>query len=104
MNRETAEQVRDGIVAFFVKEYGVTPDFFMADHTHEEIAEGAWSLCWEGWRDEYGNEWTTVTCNAYMSGKLSWEPDKILLEPIMGCILGIYDLEGYWEAQEGLEH
>lgn len=102
MNRETAEQIQKALTEYFERVHEVTPDFFLADHNHEGLSEGAWSLCWEGWESEYGNQWVFVVSNAHTCNLIKGLPDKILFEPINGCILAVYNLEGYWEAQEGL--
>lgn len=107
MNRETAEGIVKSLTEYFERVHKVTPDFYLADHNHEQLLEGSWSICWEGWTNEYGNEWAYVACNARMGSETGRKaihglPDKILFEPIKGCILGLHDLEGYWEAQEGL--
>ena len=93
MNREKAEQVKAGLTKYFEDVYGTTPDFFMADHNHEEIREGAWSIAWEGWSDMYGYEWTYC-----LPGREDYAscgmPEGVLLEPIYSWCLGVYD----WEA------
>lgn len=63
--------------------------FFIADHEHEGLTEGAWSIACEG---HLPVEWTV---------QFSWEESvrKALAafgmwaEPINGCILAIYPVE-----------
>lgn len=51
----------------------------LMDYTHEEISPGSWSICFEGGGPE---DW------AY---HFRTEVPGVFVEPIMGCILGVYD-------------
>lgn len=92
MKRETAEQVVTALTQYFEFAYQVTPDFFLADHNHEEIREGAWSIAWEGWSDENGYAWTYCLPERedYKSAGI---PDDVFLEPLFSWCLGVYDMD-----------
>ncbi len=90
MNHSKATQVKLGLKKYFWENYGVVPDFFMADHNHEEIREGSWSIAWEGWEDEYGSPWAYCIPER-AKYDIYGIPDDVFLEPIIGCILGVHD-------------
>lgn len=87
MIRGKAELVVQELTKHFEKKFGVTPDFFLADHNHEELSEGSWSVAYEGWAgdDPWPYEvtlWGTPE-NLRIAG--------VFLEPINSWCLGIFD-------------
>ncbi|WLW38617.1 hypothetical protein [Streptomyces phage Verabelle] len=80
MNRETAELVKAKIEELYPLDAGY---FFLADHNHEGLSEGAWSLALEG-----AGEWVFE-----VSEKAGREPEwlpGVFLEPVTSWCLGIY--------------
>lgn len=77
------------IIAGWFNEQGTwTPPeaWGLFDHTHEGLSEGAWSLASEGYLDP---EWAII---AAQSEELCARVGKdVMLEPIYGCVLGIYE-------------
>lgn len=88
MNRKRAEFIRDTIVGWFAEQGEIVPhsEWGLFDHHHEELSEGAWSLACEGYLDP---EWAIqAAASAELCARVGRD---IFLEPIAGCILGIYD-------------
>ncbi|QMP84614.1 hypothetical protein KGG93_gp72 [Streptomyces phage Endor2] len=80
MKREQAEQVLAKIEELYPLDKGY---FFLADHNHEGLSEGAWSLALEG-----AGEWVFE-----VSEKAGREPEwlpGVFLEPVTSWCLGIY--------------
>ena len=79
MDRKTAEKVLEEVKAQFdIRENEEQPLLF--DHNHEELREGSWSICWEGYRDYWTYDFVS-------------EVPGVFCEPILGCILAIYDAD-----------
>ncbi len=81
ITRPQAEAVRKFVAAHFGLEES---DFFLADHTHEGLSPGAWSLAMEGWDD-----WS-LRISALQWQEGSGVPQDVFLEPIASWCLGIY--------------
>lgn len=69
-------------------------ELFVADHTHEELSEGAFSIAYEG-----AYEWPYLFMRDVNDGKVSVPPGW-LLEPGTGWFLAVYpavqaSLEGH---------
>ena len=92
MDKTTATKIWVIIAGWFYEQGTWTPPeaWGLYDHTHEQLSEGAWSLASEGYLDP---EWAII---AAQSEELRNRIGRnILLEPIYGCVLGIYDTEIY---------
>lgn len=90
MNKAKAQQVFAAIREYH-KSTGddITEDgWLLADHHHEGLSEGSWSLACEGYL-EY--DWPWLFTEELFKGNVSGLPDGIFLEPINGCTLGIHD-------------
>lgn len=87
MNRAKAEIVLEALKKFFSEKYGENPDFFMADHTHEELTPGSWSIAYEGWWSE--TPWTLLVTEPDALKMLDVE--GVFLEALNSWCLGLYD-------------
>jgi hypothetical protein len=80
LSRKQAEHVKAEIEKLYPLDAGY---FFLADHDHEGLSEGAWSLALEG-----HPEWVfEVTEKA--GSEPEWLPG-VFLEPVTSWCLGIY--------------
>jgi hypothetical protein len=86
MERAKAELVVDALTKHFQEKFHETPDFFLADHNHEELSEGSWSIAWEGWSGQ--NPWTYEVT---LYGPVSNVPEDVFLEPINSWCLGVFE-------------
>lgn len=86
MNRAKAELVVEALTNHFKTKFNETPEFFLADHNHEELTPGAWSIAYEGWWGE--NPWTYEVT---MYGPIEGLPEGVFLEPVASWCLGVYD-------------
>lgn len=58
-------------------------DVFVADHTHEEVSEGSWTIALEG-----AYEWPHYLTEAYYKGEFT-APEGWTFEPYTGwCMIG----------------
>lgn len=91
MNREQAEKVVAAIVAHY-RALGVevaAEDLFLADHHHEGLKPGNWSIACEG---VLPYEWTIgVADSRKIQSDLVFAGLDVLLEPFNNCILYVYD-------------
>lgn len=86
MNREKAELTVKVLEAHFIEDFGIAPDFYLSDHTYDNLPEGSWTVSHEGWRGE--NPWPyEVTLQSSATGL----PEGVFLEPINHYSLGIFD-------------
>jgi hypothetical protein len=86
MNREKAELVVKALEIHFRDNFHANPDFYLSDHTYDNLPEGSWTVSHEGWRGD--NPWSyEVTLQSPADGL----PDGVLLEPINHYSLGIFD-------------
>jgi hypothetical protein len=88
MNKQRAEYAFNIIVGWFAEQGEIVPhsEWGLFDHHHEELSEGAWSLACEGYLDP---EWAiTAAASEELRNRLG---THVFIEPILGCILGIYD-------------
>lgn len=92
MHKKTATKIWVIIAGWFYEQGTWTPPeaWGLYDHTHEDLSEGAWSLACEGYLDP---EWAVIAAGSEELRKRLGR--NILLEPIYGCVLGIYDTEIY---------
>ncbi len=58
-------------------------DFFVADHTHEELSAGAWSIAYEGWTGD--TPWPV-----YAAEILRETHPEVFAEPLSSWGLAIY--------------
>lgn len=92
MNRKKAEAVF-AVIREYHKEQGddITEDgWFLADHHHEELSEGSWSLACEGYL-EY--DWPWRFTEAVFNKEVPGLPEGVHFEAVNGCVLAIYDAE-----------
>lgn len=61
-------------------------DLFIADHTHEELPAGSWSIAFEGWTGEI--EWPQMAVEKLQGKFPGW-----FLEPLTSWCLGIYKVK-----------
>jgi hypothetical protein len=80
VTREQAEQVKAKIEELYPLDKGY---FFLADHNHEGLSEGAWSLALEG-----HPEWVFEVTEK-QHAEPEWLPG-VFLEPVTSWCLGIY--------------
>lgn len=88
MDAERAKKITVIIAGWFAEHGEWTPPeaWGLYDHTHEQLSEGSWSLASEGYLDP---EWAIIAAQSEeLCGRVGRD---ILLEPILGCILGIYE-------------
>lgn len=62
-------------------------DFFIADHTHEELPRGSASIAWEGSQIDMG--WAPDFVERPEAREIERKLG-VFLEPINNCILGVY--------------
>lgn len=86
MERAKAELVVDALTKHFQEKFHETPEFFLADHNHEELSEGSWSIAWEGWMGQ--NPWTYEVT---LYGPVPNVPKDVFLEPINSWCLGVFE-------------
>lgn len=86
MERAKAELVVTALTKHFQGKFQETPEFFLADHNHEELSEGSWSIAWEGWWGQ--NPWTYEVT---MYGPVADLPEGVFLEPINSWCLGVFE-------------
>jgi hypothetical protein len=86
MERAKAELVVDALTKHFQEKFHETPEFFLADHNHEELSEGSWSIAWEGWMGQ--NPWTYEVT---LYGPVPNVPEDVFLEPINSWCLGVFE-------------
>lgn len=80
ITRKQAEAVRDEVAKFL----GVEPDaLFLADHHHEGLQPGSWSLALEGSYD-----WPSLFTEAQFGSRTV--SDAVFIEPLSGWGLGIH--------------
>ncbi|QDP44271.1 hypothetical protein KGG70_gp13 [Streptomyces phage Celia] len=82
MKRETAEQVLAKIEEMHPLDKG---NFFLADHDHEGLSEGSWSIALEG-----AGEWPMAVADRQFE-EPDWLPEGVFVEPIASWCLGVYD-------------
>lgn len=87
MNREKAELVVEALKNQFIEDFNVTPSFFLTDHKHDNLPEGAWTVAYEGWpgRSPWPYE---VTLQSGAPGI----PSDVFLEPLNHYSVGIFDV------------
>lgn len=90
MNKQTADQVKAALVRYFTEKYnGDVPDFFMADHNHEELPEGSWSIAAEGW---YADEEMWAYCVPLGADAPEYlKVPGVYIERLYGWCLALYD-------------
>lgn len=62
-----------------------TEDFFLSDHTHEELPIGSASIGWEGVAFDWPYTWSQTAEAQALARTMG-----VTFEAINGCILGIY--------------
>ncbi|ATE85471.1 hypothetical protein SEA_OZZIE_67 [Streptomyces phage Ozzie] len=80
VTREQAEQVLAKLEELYPLDKGY---FFLADHDHEGLPEGSWSIALEGW------DWTYEVSERQHTNPEDF-PEGVFLEPIASWCLGIY--------------
>lgn len=90
MFRARAEGVFAVVRRYFADQgFADVPDgeWIFRDHEHEELPPGSWSLACEG---NLPPDWAVeVSDDAEVRAEMRHR--GVFLEPILGCILGIYD-------------
>lgn len=91
MNRAKAELAVAGIKRYFSEKFGEDMDFFLADHNHEELSPGSWSVAYEGWDSDA--PWTSIVSMKVFEADC---PDYlkvpgVFMEPIASWCLGLFD-------------
>lgn len=80
VTRKQAETVHDIVAAFL----GVpAEDVFLADHTHENLSKGSWSIAFEG---DY--DWPHRFTEAQYANRTV--PSAVFIEPLTGWGLGLH--------------
>lgn len=90
MNESRAKRVVAVVERYFADEgFADVPDseWIFRDHTHEELPPGSWSLACEGYLPP---DWA-VEVSGDPEVRAEMQRLGVFLEPILGCILGIYD-------------
>lgn len=90
MHEARAKRVWALVRRYFADEgFADVPDseWIFRDHTHEDLSPGAWSLACEG---SLPPDWAVEVSGA-PEVRAEMKHLVVFLEPINGCILGIYD-------------
>lgn len=88
MDKKKAEAIVDRVKKYFKSLGEEVPEYEWGffDHTHEDLSPGAWVLTCEGYL-EY--DWPfAVSSDEQLRAEVGAD---VLLEPVNGCVLGIYD-------------
>jgi hypothetical protein len=94
MNREKAELVVKALETHFKNAFQTTPDFYLSDHTYDNLPVGAWTISHEGWRGE--SPWPY---EATLRSSVSGLPVGVFLEPLNHYSLGVFDHYEIWETR-----